>query len=389
MKKYITISFALVLISICKPISAQVTIGSGNKPVEGALLQLTEGATTTKGLGLPRVALEDTNALLPMLPPAQATDPSKMKEHTGIVVYNVNECLNIGYAGKGVFVWDGASWKKISEWTGGTVVGKSGKTYRTAKFGEAGEWMIENLAETEYDNGGSSILTLDYRTLSETNYALQYYYYPSDKSLTGNAVTDSEYYNKYKNSGVGLLYTWAAATDGANSDRYATPGKPSEPITKIQGLCPRGWHIPSDYDWGRLDKELAEHPYLYSSVTTPTAFDEVNTSTGYWRNPNNSTWYGEQGWAMKSSCGMPGSSIVTGGKSSPTNGFNILLIGLIRLNASTNNTFDFGNASFFWASTDQSDTIGFYRGYQASNGASGRGRSYSKANLHSIRCKKE
>ena len=42
----------------------------------------------------------------------------------------------------------------------------------------------------------------------------------------------------------GHLYTWAAAMNGAPSSMMVPSG--------TQGVCPIGWHMPSDGEWGSL-----------------------------------------------------------------------------------------------------------------------------------------
>jgi uncharacterized protein (TIGR02145 family) len=42
----------------------------------------------------------------------------------------------------------------------------------------------------------------------------------------------------------GRLYTWYAAMDGAESSEEAPSG--------VQGICPSGWHLPSDMEWSIL-----------------------------------------------------------------------------------------------------------------------------------------
>ena len=42
----------------------------------------------------------------------------------------------------------------------------------------------------------------------------------------------------------GALYTYAAATNGDNSGN------------NVQGVCPTGWHLPSDEEWKTLEMEL-------------------------------------------------------------------------------------------------------------------------------------
>ncbi|MDR1161314.1 MAG: hypothetical protein LBK45_03150 [Tannerellaceae bacterium] len=112
-----------VLFSFCVlPLSAQVTIGAGEAPAAGSLLQLKEkevtddGPNATKGLEISRVQLTDENNLYPMFYDKSASGPTagykqnkvKLdKTHCGLVVYNTN---NTKPFQKGLYVWNGSQW---------------------------------------------------------------------------------------------------------------------------------------------------------------------------------------------------------------------------------------------------------------------------------------
>jgi hypothetical protein len=106
-------AFGFLLTHIVQP---QVTIGSGNPPAKGALLDLKENeapngsATTTKGIIFPRVNLAGLNSLEPLLSAADAADATQKTTHTGIVVYNINTASNLQ---EGLYCWDGAKWVKL------------------------------------------------------------------------------------------------------------------------------------------------------------------------------------------------------------------------------------------------------------------------------------
>ncbi len=92
---------------------SQVTIGSGNIPVDGALLDIKEntssGANSTRGFLFPRVSLTTVNALndISGVDPADAT--AKLA-HTGLSVYNTNISFT---GGAGLNMWDGEKWVNI------------------------------------------------------------------------------------------------------------------------------------------------------------------------------------------------------------------------------------------------------------------------------------
>lgn len=115
----------------CCTICAQVTVGSGIEPMKGALLDMKENqakadnTTATKGLELPRVALQKRNELYPMFEAdgseykiggVQYPKADEDNRHIGLVVYNLTPGVcNTPTEGlcPGVYVWDGALWVRI------------------------------------------------------------------------------------------------------------------------------------------------------------------------------------------------------------------------------------------------------------------------------------
>lgn len=131
-----------------------------------------------------------------------------------------------------------------------------GNVYNTVAIGNQC-WMKENLKTTKYANGTAIPLVNNVSTwdaLTETSKA--YCWYNDD---IANKAT------------YGALYTWAAAMNGAAS----TTNNPSG----IQGVCPMGWHLPSDAEWTQLTT------YLGGESVTGGKLKE--TGTTYWRDPNN------------------------------------------------------------------------------------------------------
>ena len=95
-----------------------------------------------------------------------------------------------------------------------TVADIDGNIYQTVQIGDQ-EWMAENLKTTHYNNG-------DEIPTGWPSYDGAYAVYSNDPS-------NSEIY--------GNLYNWYAAVD----DR---------------GICPAGWHVPTDEEWMELEMEL-------------------------------------------------------------------------------------------------------------------------------------
>ncbi|MDR2953588.1 MAG: hypothetical protein LBV43_00730 [Prevotella sp.] len=99
-------------------VQAQVTIGSGNPPVKGAVLDIKEnesatgGKTSTKGVVFPRVSLDSLSSLTPLLSAADASDATQKTTHKGTIVYNVN-VLPAKNLVEGFYYWDATKWIKM------------------------------------------------------------------------------------------------------------------------------------------------------------------------------------------------------------------------------------------------------------------------------------
>jgi len=102
------------------PAFSQVTIGTLESPLKGALLDLrqqteTAGAlNSTGGLKFPRVSLTGLTSLQPLLSSAEdgaATAAAKL-QYKGMTVFNVN--VNAGAnLQEGLYVWDGTQWELL------------------------------------------------------------------------------------------------------------------------------------------------------------------------------------------------------------------------------------------------------------------------------------
>lgn len=108
---------------------------------------------------------------------------------------------------------------------------RDGNIYQTVTIGNQ-VWMAENLAYLPSVVGPS--------ISSKTN--TYYYVYNYDGSAVNEAKATEEY------SVYGVLYNWPAAMNGAESSTSNPSG--------IQGVCPTGWHLPSDSEWTQLTDYL-------------------------------------------------------------------------------------------------------------------------------------
>ncbi|OQA98953.1 MAG: hypothetical protein BWY22_00612 [Bacteroidetes bacterium ADurb.Bin217] len=104
---------------------------------------------------------------------------------------------------------------------------RDGNEYNWVKIGDQ-VWMAENL----------KYLPSVVRPSTGSNTTAYYYVYGYD----GTNVTDAKATANYATYGV--LYNWTAVMNGAAS----TTANPST----IQGVCPTGWHLPSNAEWTEL-----------------------------------------------------------------------------------------------------------------------------------------
>lgn len=104
-----------------------------------------------------------------------------------------------------------------------SVTDIDGNTYKTVQIGKQC-WMKENLRTNRYANG--TLIPVGSTTSTTTAYR-----YAPD----GN----NSYVFKY-----GYLYNWPAVMHGARSSKSNPSG--------VQGICPKGWHVPSDAEWSEL-----------------------------------------------------------------------------------------------------------------------------------------
>ena len=107
-----------------------------------------------------------------------------------------------------------------------------GNTYKTIQIGDQ-IWMAENLRVTHYPDGKPI-----FKAEADSSWA----------------YTDSLAFCWYKNDSAtyawhnGAYYNWAAAMYGNKSSDLI-------PST-IQGVCPAGWHLPSDGEWQQMEQDL-------------------------------------------------------------------------------------------------------------------------------------
>ena len=156
---------------------------------------------------------------------------------------------------------------------GATVTDIDGNVYKTVKLGNQ-VWMAENLRTTRYANGTTIPLG------TTTSYDVAYRYYPDD-----NSANVSTY---------GYLYNWAAVMKGASSSSANPSG--------VQGICPDGWHVPSDAEWTELENYVSsqsqyvcggDEDYIAKALASEEGWNSStdNCDVGYNPIANNATGF--------------------------------------------------------------------------------------------------
>src|SRR5690554_146950 len=144
----------------------------------------------------------------------------------------------------------------IEETTSGTFIdSRDGNEYNWVQIGDQ-VWMAENLAYLPSVN-----MVADG---SEDAAGSYYYVYGYD----GTNVADAKATDNYATYGV--LYNWTAAMNGEASSTTNPSG--------IQGVCPAGWHLPSNAEWTELTD--------YLGGTSVAGGKLKETGTTHWNSPN-------------------------------------------------------------------------------------------------------
>lgn len=200
-----------------------------------------------------------------------------------------------------------------------------GNYYNTIKIGTQ-IWMAENLKATKYADGTAIPLVM-----GESNW----------DALVSTSKAYCWYNDDIANKAIyGALYTWAAAMNGASS----TTNNPSG----IQGVCPTGWHLPSDAEWNQLIN------YLGGISVAGGKLKEIGTT--HWTSPNT-------------------------GATNKT-GFTALPGGIRYFNGTI---IHLGNFGFWWSATEES-SAGAYNYYMSRENSNVEKTSNLKENGFSVRC---
>lgn len=125
-----------------------------------------------------------------------------------------------------------------------TVTDIENNVYSTVWLGSQC-WMAENLRTKHFSDG--TVIPLGTAPVGGVD--LSYCYYYPDSNVN-NMLT------------YGLLYNWPTVLHGAASSDANPSG--------IQGICPDGWHVPSNAEFIQLNHHLKTHQYSCGGVDAKT-----------------------------------------------------------------------------------------------------------------------
>lgn len=190
----------------------------------------------------------------------------------------------------------------------GSLSDVDGNVYAIIEIGNQ-VWMAENLKVSHFADG---------TPISQV----------SDEAEWNAMTKDDQAYCWYNNlteysDSSGALYTWAAAMYGASGSDEIPSG--------IQGVCPEGWHLPSDAEWKELEM------FLGMNQSEADSYDwRGSDEGGMLKEIGFSKWDLPNTGASNSS----GFTAVPGGFRSPKGGF-----------------FSYGQTAGFWTTKDEEGTV--------------------------------
>jgi uncharacterized protein (TIGR02145 family) len=117
----------------------------------------------------------------------------------------------------------------------GTVADYDGNVYPTVVIGQQC-WTRQNMRATHY-NDGTAI------PFGNTPSTTQPFYYVNYACVSPQTLEN-----------YGYLYNWPAAMNGATSSNANPSG--------VTGICPYGWHVPSDAEWTEMTDFVNSQTYF-------------------------------------------------------------------------------------------------------------------------------
>ena len=135
-------------------------------------------------------------------------------------------------------------------------------------------WMKENLRTTHFADG--SVIDNGIAPADSTSYG-----YPR---VTSSFSVPYRYAPATDESNVpdyGYLYNWQAVMHGAASSSANPSG--------VQGICPQGWHVPSDAEWTEMENTLIDSGKYHCGDCENCIAKALASKTG-WRECTGGGW---------------------------------------------------------------------------------------------------
>ena len=146
----------------------------------------------------------------------------------------------------------------------------------------------------------------------------------------GSNISASNMANPNNTTANGLLYSWSAVMHGASSSSANPSG--------VQGICPRGWHVPSDAEWTQMTDYVSSQSDYQCGATSNTISKALASKT-IWKT------------STESSC-TPGNSP----QDNDATGFSAIPAGGVG-----SMPLDFGEYAVFWSSTEKDNSSAYFR----------------------------
>ena len=176
---------------------------------------------------------------------------------------------------------------------------------------------------TDYDLNHYPTIEIGTQCWMKTNLKCTHY---ANGNAISSTTSSASYYPGWDTTAViGYYYNWAAAMKNTSSSSSTPSG--------VQGICPNGWHLPSNGEWTQLFNYLKGQS-IYWSNNTSTYIAKAMAYPSYWTASN--TNY------------TPGKDASTNNKS----GFGAVPTGCSEYGDVTG----FNIYAYFWSSTQSSST---------------------------------
>ena len=194
-----------------------------------------------------------------------------------------------------------------------TVTDIDGNVYNTLSIGNQC-WMKENLRTTKYADGTAIA------------------------SGSGTSTTVAYYYSTSGNFNNGNFYNWKAVMRTSSSSAANPSG--------VQGICPDGWHVPSDAEWNQLTDYVSSQSQYYCSDNPENIAKALaaTTATGW--------SVGSNYYPVEDTCAvgyMPMNNNATG--------FSALPVAKMNLNGTPSGFY----YAYFWSATESSSSNAYSR----------------------------